>query len=187
MFWSSPARRTGIERGRDFHLTSRWAVVAVLALGVTACRAAGPSPSSDDVAGPAWRTEARRGPGAATQTSPAVLTCVSIQVHDAYDRVVFDFDGNRPGYWVAYEDRVGGLVLRVMIDHIDSRDGRRLTPEAEAVREVVQHPARDLVMDTVMGIAAGKAGARQPFRVGLDVGEFYIDISHPDEALARPE
>jgi hypothetical protein len=121
----------------------------------------------------------RRSPGAATRTSPAALTGVSVQPYDSYDRVVFTFAGDRPGYRASYVTRATGPVLRVTIFHVQDPTGQRLTPEAEAVAEVVQHPADDLVIDTMIELADDTAGARPPFRVGLDVGEFYVDVSHP--------
>lgn len=187
MLWSSPARRTG----RPRPAVNRCAVVAALALGVavsaTACRTAAPPPDLEDVAGPEWRTEVRRSPGSATPNSPAALTGVSMQSHDAYDRVIFAFDGDRPGYLVAYEERAGGTVLRVTIDHARDPTDQRLRPEAEVVAEVIQRRSRDLVIDTVIELADTTAGTRPPFRVGLDVGEFYVDIGHSELSAARDE
>lgn len=187
MFSSPPARHSGHGNGR--HPANRWAIVAILTLGVaapmSACHPAEQPSRGDDVAGPGWSTEVRRSPGAATQAVPAALTGLSIHDYDVYDRVVFDFDGGRPGYRVAYEDRAGRSVLRVTITHIAGSADRRLAPEDEAVREVIQHPAQDLVIETVVELAAGEADGRLPFRVGLDVGEFYVDISHPNEVVAR--
>jgi hypothetical protein len=183
MFRSSPARRTGSEPGRALRPVKRWAAVVVLALGVavaaSACRAAVPPPSSDEVAGPEWRTDVRRSPGAATRTSPAALTGVSVQPYHSYDRVVFTFAGDRPGYRVTYEERATGLVLKVTIIHVQGPAGQRLVPEAEAVSEVIQPSAGDLIIDAVVKIADGAAAdVRPPFRVGLDVGKFYVDIGH---------
>jgi hypothetical protein len=183
MFWWSPVRRTGSRPGSFARPANRWAVVAILASGVTvaatACSAALPPPASDDVSGPEWRTDVRRSPGAATQTSPAALTEVSVRSYDSYDRVVFAFAGDRPGYRVSYDRGAAGPVLRVTIVHAQDLTEQRLTPQAEAVAEVVQHPASDLVIDTVIELADATAGARPPFRVGLDVGVFYVDVSHP--------
>ena len=95
-----------------------------------------------------------------------------------YDRVVFAFDGDRPGYRVAYEDRAAGPILRVTITHVRSESEQRLTPEAEAVTEVIRHPAQGLVIDAVIEFADGGANVCLPFRVGLDVGEFYVDVRH---------
>jgi hypothetical protein len=115
-----------------------------------------------------------------------VLTGVSVEPHDAYDRVVFAFDGDRPGYRIAYEDRGDGPVLKVTISHVRESTEQRLSPKAEAVAEVIRHPSRGLAIDTVIELADGTAGTRLPFRVGLDVGEFYVDVGHPQQFGARP-
>ena len=103
----------------------------------------------------------------------------------AYDRVVFAFDGDRPGYRVAYDDRAGDEVLTVTISHVKGPREQRLTPHTEAVTEIVQHPDRNLVTEIVIELTDGAAGARPVFRVGLDVGSFYVDIGHPDR-IAPP-
>jgi hypothetical protein len=183
MCCSSPPLRAGSRPDRARRAVTRWTAVAALALGmavsVTACHAAVPPPDSDDTAGPEWRTDVRRSPGAATRVSPAVLTGVSVEPHNAYDRVVFAFDGDRPGYRVAYEDRADGPVLRVTINHVQEPTEQRLSPQAEVVAEVIRHPSDDLVIDAVIELADGTTDTRPPFRVGLDVGEFYVDVGHP--------
>jgi hypothetical protein len=170
---------------------NRCAFLAALALGTavstTACHVVTPPPEPVDAAGPEWRTEVRRSPGSATPNSPAALTGVAMQSHDAYDRVTFSYDGDRPGYLVAYEDRAGGPILRVTIDHVRDPTDQRLTPEAEVVAEVIQQASRDLVIDTVIELADASSGTRPPFRVGLDVGRFYVDIGHPELSAARNE
>ena len=134
MFSPFPTRPAGHGSGR--HPFNHWAIVAALALGVTApmsaCRPAQQPPAVDDVAGPGWGTEVRHGPGAAGEAAPAALTGVSAHEYDAYDRVVFDFDGNRPGYRVAYEDRAGGSALIVTITHIKGSAQRRVDPVCRA-------------------------------------------------------
>ena len=75
---------------------------------MAACHVAVPPPEPGDAGGPEWRTEVRRSPGAATQASPAQLTDIAVEPHEAYDRVIFAFDGARPGYYVAYENRRTG-------------------------------------------------------------------------------
>lgn len=187
MFSSSPALRTGDKAGQARSALDRWVIMAFTAVSTTVLMSgcgAVPPPGSDGVTGPEWRTEVRRSPGAATKTSPAVLTDVSIQAHDAYDRVVFSFDGDRPGYRIAY-DQAGSTVLRVTITHIQDPTERRLEPETEAVAEVIQHAAHNQVIDTEVELAGVTAGTRPPFRVGLDVGKFYVDVAHPEQLRAR--
>ncbi|WP_212990816.1 hypothetical protein [Actinoplanes auranticolor] len=110
---------------------------------------------------------------------------MSIQPHDAYDRVVFAFDGDRPGYRVAYDDRADDEVLTVRFNHVEGPREQRLTPHTEAVTEIVQHPDRGLVTEIVIELTDGAADVRPVFRVGLDVGSFYVDIGHPDR-IAPP-
>ncbi|MEU8230459.1 hypothetical protein AB0C12_12770 [Actinoplanes sp. NPDC048967] len=109
---------------------------------------------------------------------------MSIEPHDAYDRVVFAYDGDRPGYRVAYDDRADDRILTVTINHVEGSREQRLTPQTEAVAAIIQHPDRGLVTDVVIELAGEAADVRLAFRVGLDVGTFYVDISHPDQAAS---
>jgi hypothetical protein len=148
---------------------------------VTATR---PTADDDAVSGPAWKTSARRGVGAATAAAPARLVGVAAEDHQRYDRIVFSFDGERPGYRVAYSPPPGpgaGPRLRITLDRASSDRERRLTPRLPAVREVHQRPDAGRVVETIVSVAASGADDRLPFRVGLSVGGFYVDIAHPDE------
>jgi hypothetical protein len=169
----------------------RSAAVAISGLLLTAmasgCAVTSVRPPDDDMAvtGPAWKTTVRRGPGAATAADPARLTGVAVEDHERYDRVVFTFDGERPGYQVAYgspADQDGDPVLRITLTQAHSEDERHLSPELPTVREVRQSQGTAGVVETVVIVAARTDPDAARFRVGLSVGEFYVDLAHADEA-----
>ncbi|GAB1692934.1 hypothetical protein [Krasilnikovia sp. M28-CT-15] len=148
---------------------------------VTSVRSAGDDSS---ITGPEWKTTARRGAGAATAAAPAQLTGVAVEDHERYDRVVFTFDGERPGYRVGYGSpagQAGDPRLVVTLSNTESRSERRLEPHLPTVRGVHQLPAAAGVVDTVVTLDAGTGSDRVSFRVGLSVGQFYVDLPHADE------
>lgn len=130
----------------------------------------------DAVGGPEWKTSARRGVGAATASDPARLTGVAAEDHERYDRVTFTFEGRRPGYHVMY-GRGAGPRLRIILDQVVSGTERRLTPRMPAVREVEQRLDAGSVTETVVTVVDSGTDPL-PFRVGLSVGTFYVDIAH---------
>ena len=48
------------------------------------------------------------------------------------------------------------------------------------VAEVRHRPTADGTVEATVRLETGDAITRLPFRVGLAVGEFYVDVAHPD-------
>lgn len=57
---------------------------------------------------------------------------------------------------------------------------RHFTPELTAVHDVSQRPGVAGVVETIV-IVGAPGSEPPPFRVGLSVGIFYIDVAHADE------
>jgi len=55
---------------------------------------------------PAWSSDPISKPGNSTGTSSGTLVAVRAGRHDGYDRITFEFNGNRPGYTVKYVPQV---------------------------------------------------------------------------------
>ncbi|WP_127508321.1 hypothetical protein [Actinoplanes solisilvae] len=156
--------------------TARRKVALLLAASAFAagCSTLPAQAERDESFGPEWGTAQRHGSGAADDT-PADLTASTVEEHETYDRLVLSFRGARPGYTVRYSDATTLLVtLR------DVRDGRggTETPRLRAVDEVRRAPSAAGMSRTSMILSE----ADLPFRVGLDVGVFYVDVAHPGAA-----
>ena len=143
---------------------------------------AGCTPAAGDdeaVTGAEWKTTVRRAVGAASAADPSRLTGVTAEDHGGYDRIVFTFDGERPGYRAGYAG-TGGDQLSIVLSHTTSPAARQVSPELAVVAEVRHRPTADGTVDATVRLETGDAVTRLPFRVGLAVGEFYVDVAHPD-------
>ncbi|SNY25632.1 hypothetical protein [Paractinoplanes atraurantiacus] len=153
--------------------------VAVAATVTAGCTAPGAVREGDPVAGPEWNTSLRYGPGSAGDARPASLSAVTVQEHPLFDRLLFSYGGSRPGYRVSYRGADGRTLTVTLKDiHGDAGDGARA--QLPAIREVRSADAADGVIRTSVTVA--EAGL--PFRVGLDVGSFYVDVAHPGAATS---
>ncbi|PRY20157.1 hypothetical protein CLV70_12538 [Pseudosporangium ferrugineum] len=157
-------------------------LMPALVFGFAGC-AASPERADEDVAGPQWQLIPRRAPGAADATHPARLTGVRAEDQDGFDRLTFTYAGERPGYLVAYagSDADGRTTLRVILEHVTGRTSRDLTPDLQAIRGVRQRPADDQTIETTVRVTDAGRGKGVPFRVGLSIGGFYVDVAHPDQ------
>ncbi len=127
---------------------------------------------------------------------PRILTEVRTGVHPAYDRIVFEFDGDTlPGYHVGYGqgpviacgsgDEVevaGGAALRVRLDPAQAHIGyeptireRRRRPELETLRELVLTCDFEGQVEWALGIAG-----QVPFRVFTlrEPVRLVVDVRH---------
>lgn len=132
--------------------------------------------------GPGFSTEPRRGAGTGQAVPPPRAVRLDAGRHDdeGFDRVVVEFDGDLPGYEIAYVSRVvqdgsgepvsllGSADLQIRVTPADAHDdaGRstlpvsRLTPDFRTVREV------RLVSDFEGYVTIGVGTAdRRPFKV----------------------
>ncbi|MCM4083867.1 hypothetical protein [Paractinoplanes hotanensis] len=164
---------------RVSHLTDVYgrvfAVVAsVFAVVFVAAGCAWPDrpPADEGVVGSEWQIVARSSPGAATATARAELTEIVLDERQDYDRLLVRFQGNRPGYRVAYRDDGRTLALTFR----NARDSaQRPTANLPAIQEVSPSSTENGATATVVTLSA----ARLPFRVGLSIGSFYVDVAHP--------
>lgn len=151
-----------------------WLLLTTL---TAACGVAAAEPRpGETVDGPEWKSTLRMGVGAATTADPALLRDVIAEEHGAYDRVIFTFEGERPGYRVGYDAHGDGL--RIELTHARLDGERRETPRLAAVDEINVAPVAEGRVDTVVSLHTD-AEHRLPFRIGLSIGAFYVDIAHP--------
>lgn len=157
----------------------RWvpkALIALLAVPALAAGCTATRVEADDEKGfgPEWDVVQRYGSGAADEEAPARLVPFTVEEHQTYDRVVLAYDGSRPGYRVQYGDASEEtLVIALRGVRVDS--GSRDAPRSPAISGIRQAPAVDGVSRT--SVAVAEPGL--PFRVGLGIGTFYVDIAHP--------
>src|SRR5262245_17242642 len=123
--------------------------------------------------------------GESTSDEVALLTHVRAASHDGYDRVVFEFSNHAPGFDVRYVERpiqadgsgdevsvAGGPVLRVRMEPALDADltqesapptylgPNRLTPDTEAVQELVRVGGFEAVLTWAVGV-----DQKRPFKV----------------------
>lgn len=154
------------------------AVTLLFAVAVSEC---GRDSSSDFLTGRQWRVEPRYGHGSATAVEPARLDGVAVEEHSGFDRVLFRFDGSLPGYRVAH--RAAEVpTLTIDLQHVVDGAARHLDPELPAIRQVDQSLSPAGTVHVAVRLAQDVA-ARLPFRVGLLVGAFYVDVAHPDAVM----
>lgn len=158
-------------------------LVVLLIVGVAAgCGETGPD---EPVGGPEWRTSPRTGIGAATSTETAALAGVEAEQRAGFDRLTIRFDGPLPGYRVGYGSAAGpadGKVLTIMLRHVQGAGTRLLRSSLPAIDQVRRVPSGD---DAVRVTVTLSSGARLPFRVGISLGAFYVDVAHPGEGAVR--
>jgi hypothetical protein len=163
---------------RSQRTEARWQVSAIVAsallAGYLTMGCAPPDRSATTSAsGPEWQTVLRSGPGAASANAPAQLAEVTVDEHPGFDRLVFEFTGNRPGYRVEYGEDDAHLLKVTLYDALSST-ADDLTPRLPAIREVHQSPAAEGSTRTEVTVSA----EHLQFRVALSVGEFYVDVAH---------
>ena len=130
-------------------------------------------PPDAGVAGPEWQTVVRYGRGVSSAIAQARLTDIAVVGNQGYDRLVVRFEGNRPGYRVAYDGDDPSTLTVTLHDARDS--AARPTADLPAIREV--HPSSTEDGDVVAALKL--SAAHLPFRVGLSIGTFYVDVVRP--------
>ncbi len=162
-----------VQRSRPPKFVYAILVVVLSASGLTAGCTSPDHATAMRVSGPEWQTVLRSGTGVASAKAPAQLIDVFADEHPGFDRLVFRFDGNRPGYRVEYGDN-GGQRLTVILYATQDPAPGNLKPSLSAIHEVHRSPAADGGARTTVTVSA----ERLPFRVGLSVGVFYVDVAH---------
>jgi len=149
-----------------------------------------PTPAFQGTRGPVEKT------GAVAPPMP-LLMHVRTGEHEGYDRITFEFEGERPGYRVEYVqppitqdpsdlpvEIAGSAFLRIRLEsaaaHDDSGtqtvDSRELTPGLSSLLEAEQIGDFEGVVNWVLGLSE-----EVDFRVGELDGppRIYIDVLHP--------
>ena len=119
----------------------------------------------------------RSGPGAASANAPALLGEITVDEHFGFDRLAFQFTGNRPGYRVEYGGDGAHLLTVTLYEVLNVAPGD-LAPQLPAIQEVHHSRAPDGTVLTEVTVPS----ERLPFRVALSVGAFYVDVAHADAA-----
>lgn len=170
-----PSRPTDVH-GRVFAVAVSVLAAVFVAAG---CAWPGRPPADEGVGGSEWQVVARFSPGAATATAQAELTEIVLDERQDYDRLLVRFQGDRPGYRVAYRD--DGSTLAVTF-----RNARDSAPRPAANLPAIQKIGPSSIENGAVVTVVTLSATRLPFRVGLSIGSFYVDVAHPGAIPEHP-
>jgi hypothetical protein len=155
-------------------------LVLVLIAGVAGCGGTG---RDETVDGPEWRTAVRGAVGAATRAAPARLTGMDVQERAGFDRIVIAFDGPLPGSRVSYTPAAAaGYELTIRLEHVRAAGPGAIDCGLPAIAAVHRAPPDN---DRVLTRVTVAGGTRLPFRIGITLGSFYVDVAQPGPPTRR--